>query len=107
MALWFVQYDCFGSSEMLLHSPSDIAYGIHMGIICDSLGMPAVITMTANPTGETFDGVSLPEACRRLEEAGAAVVGLNCVRGPDTMLPLIKEVKAACKVSRDNHDVSW
>merc|ERR1711976_143418 len=55
------------------------------------------ITLNASPLGETFDGVALPEACRQLEEAGADVVGFNCVRGPDTMLPIIKEVKKACK----------
>ena len=38
------------------------------------------------------------EACKNLEEAGAAVVGLNCFAGPDTMLPLLKQLKAVCKV---------
>ena len=49
------------------------------------------------------DGVTYREACRRLEEAGAAVVGLNCSRGPVSLLPLLKEVRQACKV---NHPLS-
>ena len=47
-----------------------------------------------------LDGISYGEACRRLEEAGAAVVGLNCNRGPVSLLPLLKEVRQACKVNQ-------
>src|SRR5262249_42056065 len=36
------------------------------------------------------------EACRALEDAGATVAGLNCIRGPWTMLPILREVRAAC-----------
>src|SRR5204862_7558775 len=32
---------------------------------------------------------------KRLEGAGADVIGLNCARGPATMLPLLREVRAA------------
>ncbi|XP_052104015.1 betaine--homocysteine S-methyltransferase 1-like [Mytilus californianus] len=60
-------------------------------------GLPAVITLTAYFPDVTTDNVPLPEACRRLEEHGAAVVGLNCGRGPRTMIPLIKEIKKVCK----------
>ena len=35
------------------------------------------------------------EACRRLADAGADVVGLNCIRGPKTMLPLLGAIRAA------------
>ena len=34
----------------------------------------------------------------RLEAAGADVVGLNCSRGPRTMLPLLEEVRKAVSV---------
>jgi methionine synthase I (cobalamin-dependent) len=66
-------------------------------------GLPAVITLSASPSGLTFDGVPLAEGCARLEATGAAVVGLNCVRGPATMLPLIKGVRAACSVLTTMH----
>ena len=45
---------------------------------------------------ETREGWTPEDACRRIEDAGAAVVGLNCIRGPRTMLPLIERVRAAC-----------
>jgi betaine-homocysteine S-methyltransferase len=35
--------------------------------------------------------------CRRLEAAGADVVGLNCHRGPATIMPLMREIRAAVK----------
>ena len=58
---------------------------------------PAVITLAVNPENRTREGASVVEACRRLEDAGADVVGLNCFRGPATMLPLIEQVRAAVR----------
>ena len=49
----------------------------------------------------THDDVPLPQALRMLEELGADVVGLNCFRGPDTMLPLMREIRKECKVRID------
>jgi len=57
--------------------------------------MPAVITFAIHRGPDTRDGMPAAEACRRLEEAGADVVGLNCIRGPATMLPLLESVRAA------------
>lgn len=51
------------------------------------------------PASSTFiDGAGIAEGCKQLEDAGAAVVGLNCGRGPQTMIPLLKEIKQLCKV---------
>ena len=52
-------------------------------------GMPAVITLAMHQQPVTREGWSPAEACARLEDAGADVVGLNCIRGPRTMLPLL------------------
>ena len=62
----------------------------------DATGLPAVITLAIHQEPNTRDGLSPAHACRALEAAGAAVVGLNCIRGPRTMLPLLGEVRAAC-----------
>ena len=59
-------------------------------------GLPAVITLAVHRAPETREGWTPEDACRRLEDAGAAVVGLNCIRGPRTMLPLIERVREAC-----------
>jgi len=58
-------------------------------------GLPAVITLAAHRHPETREGQSPAEACRRLEAAGADVVGLNCSRGPATMLPLLPDIREA------------
>ncbi|XP_060594809.1 betaine--homocysteine S-methyltransferase 1-like isoform X1 [Ruditapes philippinarum] len=59
-------------------------------------GVPAVITMSPPPT-HFVDGVKIAEGCKQLEDAGAAVVGLNCGMGPETMLPLMREIRQICK----------
>jgi betaine-homocysteine S-methyltransferase len=61
-------------------------------------GLPAVVTLTTHKDPNTREGYTPAEACRRLEEAGADVVGLNCGRGPDTMMPLLREVREAVSV---------
>jgi len=64
--------------------------------VIDQAGLPAVITLAVHRAPETREGWTPEDACRRIEDAGAAVVGLNCIRGPRTMLPLIERVRAAC-----------
>jgi betaine-homocysteine S-methyltransferase len=61
-------------------------------------GLPAVVTLTAHKDPRMRDGASPAEACKRLEAAGADVVGLNCGRGPATLLPLLAEVREAVSV---------
>jgi betaine-homocysteine S-methyltransferase len=58
-------------------------------------GKPAVVTMAVPRDGTTREGWSPADVCRRLEAGGAAVVGLNCARGPATMLPMLREIRAA------------
>jgi betaine-homocysteine S-methyltransferase len=60
-------------------------------------GLPAVITLAIHQDPETREGWTVPDACRLLVDAGADVVGLNCIRGPRTMLPLLREIRAAVK----------
>jgi betaine-homocysteine S-methyltransferase len=57
-------------------------------------GLPAVVTF-ASTDERTIDGFTYEDACRRLEAAGADVVGLNCSRGPRTMLPILERIRAA------------
>ena len=61
--------------------------------IIKEAGLPAVVTLAVHREPVTWDGWTPAEACARLEEAGADVVGLNCIRGPATMLPLVKEIR--------------
>jgi len=58
-------------------------------------GLPAVVTLVPHRDPATREGVQPAEACKALEQAGADVVGLNCSRGPATMLPLLEAIRSA------------
>ncbi|KAK6171120.1 hypothetical protein SNE40_019376 [Patella caerulea] len=60
-------------------------------------GLPALVNLTPPAAETTFDGKPIDVACKMLEDKGAAVVGLNCSRGPSTIIPLIKKVREMCK----------
>jgi methionine synthase I (cobalamin-dependent) len=44
----------------------------------------------------TRDGLSFPEACKRLFAAGATVAGLNCSCGPQVMTDMMRDIRKAC-----------
>jgi betaine-homocysteine S-methyltransferase len=56
-------------------------------------GLTAVITLAIHRAPETREGWTPEDACARLADAGADVVGLNCIRGPQTMLPLLARIR--------------
>jgi betaine-homocysteine S-methyltransferase len=66
--------------------------------VCQELGVPAMVTFASVQPERTFDGYDYVEACRALADKGAALVGLNCSRGPETMLPLLERICAAVDV---------
>ena len=55
-------------------------------------GLPALVTFGATYE-KSKDGIDWIEGCKMLEAKGADVVGFNCIRGPQTMLPLLKKLK--------------
>ena len=61
-------------------------------------GLEAVVTLAIHRDPVTREGWTPQDACGRLADAGAAVVGLNCIRGPETMLPLLRAVREAVDV---------
>ncbi len=60
--------------------------------VIKATGLPAVITFAIHREEDTREGWPVEDACKRLEDAGADVVGLNCIRGPRTMLPLLERI---------------
>lgn len=60
-------------------------------------GYPAMITMNFKNPAVSREGYSPAEAARRLEGAGADIVGTNCGRDPYFMLPLAEEMRQAVK----------
>lgn len=63
--------------------------------------LPAVVTIA--PMGENIlrDGWDIVDTCKELEQRGADVVGMNCFRGPTTMMPYLKKIRdtVACHVA--------
>ena len=57
----------------------------------------AVMTLAMHQSDLTRENWTVVDACKRLADGGADVVGLNCIRGPATMMPLLKQIRAAVK----------
>jgi betaine-homocysteine S-methyltransferase len=67
--------------------------------VCKQLDLPAMVTLASVQATGTFDGYDYVDACRILADNGATVVGLNCSRGPATMLPLLERIRSAVDVA--------
>ena len=60
------------------------------------------VTNFAIPKGDlTREGHTAEDACKMMEDQGADVVGLNCYRGPEMTMKLLKEIrnKVSCHVA--------
>lgn len=60
--------------------------------------LPSVVTFALHKKSEMRDGFKPGEAAKRIADQGADVVGLNCIRGPRTMMPYLKEIRDAVSV---------
>jgi len=61
--------------------------------VIKELGLPAMVTLASTRPHQTWDGYDYVDACKILADQGADIVGLNCDRGPATMLPIIERVR--------------
>jgi len=59
--------------------------------VIQGFGLPAVVNLTAIQN-RLADGYDFDTACKILADRGALVVGLNCARGPKTLLPILRKV---------------
>ncbi|MCE0540200.1 homocysteine S-methyltransferase family protein [Kineosporia rhizophila] len=66
--------------------------------VCQELNLPAVVTFASVQPDQTYDGYDYIDACKRLADAGAAVVGFNCSRGPETLQPMLEKLRAAVDI---------
>lgn len=58
-------------------------------------GLTSVVTLAIHRNGDMRDGFTAEDACKQIKDAGADVVGLNCIRGPLTMWPMLERIRAA------------
>ena len=61
-------------------------------------GLPSVINFAIHKNGLLRDGAAPAEAAKRIADQGADVVGLNCIRGPATMMSHLKAMRAAVDI---------
>jgi betaine-homocysteine S-methyltransferase len=66
--------------------------------VCQELSLPAMVTFASVQEATTYDGYGYVDACKVLADHGATIVGLNCSRGPATMLPLLERIRAAVDI---------
>ena len=72
------------------------------GRVIKEAGLPAVVNIAWHKNEECHhDGVTLEDSARMLEQIGVEVVGLNCIRGPQLMLPGLKRIRevVSCHVA--------
>jgi homocysteine S-methyltransferase len=63
--------------------------------VADQVGLPAIAQFALLEGGRTRDGFAAEEAARRLEGAGAVMVGANCGAGPRELLQVIRRMASA------------
>ncbi len=58
-------------------------------------GLPAMVTMSFEVTPFCYEGYPPAECAKRLVDAGADIVGINCLRNPKHTLPLVQQMREA------------
>lgn len=58
-------------------------------------GLETVVNVVTHSTGLLREDMPPAEACKKLADAGATVVGMNCCRGPETMFPQLMDIRRA------------
>jgi len=59
-------------------------------------GLPVMVTMSfEQPVPRSYEGDAPAECARRLADAGADIVGVNCLNGPEQQLPIAIEMRQA------------
>jgi len=61
-------------------------------------GLPVMVTMSFENQDVTTDGKTAAECAKALVDAGADIVGVNCLRNPDHSLPLMEQMRRAVDV---------
>lgn len=90
-----VQWAVEGGADFILAETMDWFAEASIALeVIQGAGLPAVINFTSVQP-RTSDDYDFPTACRIMAERGALVVGLNCGRGPQTLLPILRKVVRA------------
>lgn len=58
-------------------------------------GLPVMVTVSFEKDPVTSDGKTPAECAKALKDAGADIVGINCLRSPEHTLPLMEQMRKA------------
>jgi betaine-homocysteine S-methyltransferase len=58
-------------------------------------GLPVMVTVSFEQAPVTSDGKTPAECAKALRDAGADIVGINCLRSPEHTLPLMEQMRKA------------
>ncbi len=61
-------------------------------------GLPTMVTVCFENQDLTSDGKTAADCAKALVDAGADIVGINCLRNPENTLPLMEQMRKAVKV---------
>jgi betaine-homocysteine S-methyltransferase len=69
--------------------------------VINSYNLPAVVTMNvitraSDGSLKTLDGVEIGQACLKLLDQGATLVGVNCYRGLDATFEVVQDIVKVC-----------
>ena len=59
----------------------------------EASSLPVYVTMSFEANGRTFTGCTVASMAKTLEGLGADAIGFNCSLGPDSLLPLLKQLR--------------
>ena len=57
--------------------------------------LPGMVTMAFADEPVSYEGLSPGECVRRLADAGVEITGVNCLRSPEHILPIMEEMRSA------------
>jgi betaine-homocysteine S-methyltransferase len=58
-----------------------------------AVGLPAMVMMGPDNDPNSFEGYTPGESVRRLADAGVEIVGVNCLRSPEYVYPVMEEMR--------------
>ena len=58
-------------------------------------GLPVMVTISFENTDQTYEGKGAAEVAKALVDAGADIVGMNCLRPPEYTLPCMEQMRRA------------
>ena len=61
----------------------------------EKIGLPSMVTMSFDKNPMSYEGRTPAECARALRDAGADIVGVNCLRNPLLLLPIAAEMRRA------------